>query len=374
MLEIGGKLVFSSGEMLRFAFSDMEDEIDPRRRRLLPESYMDRHGLTASALIQTIEKFKGLRTIVIGDLIVDDYIDCDPLGMSQEDPTLVVSPRGTRRFIGGAGIVAAHGQGLGAEVTYLSVTGDDDVADESEARINDYGVASVLLRDDTRPTTLKQRYRALGKTLLRVSHLRQHSIGRTLSDRLVQEVRARLPQTDLIVFSDFNYGCLPNSTVAAITALAREAGVLLTADSQVSSQIGDISRFENMALITPTELEARVAMNQSSENLVVLSEQLLRKTSSKHVILTLGADGVLIRADTDQHFTDRIAALNSEPRDVAGAGDSLFCTASLALTTGADIWAAGLLGSISAACQTSRLGNIPLTSTEVIRVIETGSL
>ena len=67
----------------------------------------------------------------------------------------MVSPRQTRRFFGGTGIVAAHGHGIGAQVTFLSVTGVDEVAREAEQRIADYGVFKALLQDETRPTILK---------------------------------------------------------------------------------------------------------------------------------------------------------------------------------------------------------------------------
>ena len=376
--DIGGKLVFSSGEMLRSSFLEMADEIDPRRIHFLPDAYMTRHGITPQKLVENIKKCRDLRVIVIGDLIVDDYIDCDPLGMSQEDPTIVVAPRQTSRFVGGAGIVAAHGQGLGAQVTLLSVTGLDDVAKEAERQMTNHGVLTVLLHDDTRPTTLKQRFRASGKTLLRVSNLLQHKISQELSNQLLAQVDHRLSETDLIVLSDFNYGCLPDELVVQIIQRARSAGVMIVADSQASSQIGDISRFQGVALITPTELEARLAVSKDAENLVVLGQQLLHKTECSNMIMTLGADGILISTQNDSTSenlsTDRISALNTKPQDVAGAGDSLFCVSSIALTSGSDIWTAALLGSIAAACQVSRVGNTPLRAAELIRVIENGVL
>ena len=374
MEDIGGKLVFSSGEMLRSSFSEMDDEVDPRLTPFLPDAYMARHKLTSSKLVDIIQRFQGLRVLVIGDLIVDDYIDCDPLGMSQEDPTLVVSPRQTNRFVGGAGIVAAHGQSLGAQVTFLSVTGADEVAKEANERLQSYGVTPVLLSDETRPTTLKQRFRASGKTLLRVSHLRQHSISTILSNQILTEVSQRLSETDLILFSDFNYGCLPDIAVNQIIKKAHHAGVPVGADSQSSSQIGNIARFKGLMLVTPTELEAQLSMGTRTENLLVLSEQILRKADCSNLIMTLGADGVLIRTGSDLLSTDRINALNPKPRDVAGAGDSLFCMAALALTTGANIWSASLLGSIAAACQVSKVGNTPLSALEVVRSIKMGAL
>ena len=374
MEDIGGKLVFSSGEMLRSSFSEMDDEVDPRLTPFLPDAYMARHKLTSSKLVDIIQRFQGLRVLVIGDLIVDDYIDCDPLGMSQEDPTLVVSPRQTNRFVGGAGIVAAHGQSLGAQVTFLSVTGADEVAKEANERLQSYGVTPVLLSDETRPTTLKQRFRASGKTLLRVSHLRQHSISTILSNQILTEVSQRISETDLILFSDFNYGCLPDTAVNQIIKKAHHAGVPVGADSQSSSQIGNIARFKGLMLVTPTELEAQLSMGTRTENLLVLSEQILRKADCSNLIMTLGADGVLIRTGSDLLSTDRINALNPKPRDVAGAGDSLFCMAALALTTGANIWSASLLGSIAAACQVSKVGNTPLSAVEVVRSIKMGAL
>jgi rfaE bifunctional protein kinase chain/domain len=359
--EIGSKLVFSSGEMLRPTSSEMEDEIDPRKPRFLPDGFMARHDITIPKLLRTMDQFQALHVMVIGDLIVDDYIECDPIGMSQEDPTLVVSPRDTQRFVGGAGIVAAHGRGLGAQVTLVSVTGTDEIAREISEKLANFGVSTILLKDETRPTTLKQRFRASGKTLLRVSHLRQHSISRELVDKMLSEVSDKLSETDLILFSDFSYGCLPD---------------YLVSDSQVSSQIGDISRFHGVSLITPTELEARLAVNKDAENLSLLTEKLLKKVECENIILTLGSDGVLIRAGNDPASgslsTDRIHALNSEPKDVAGAGDSLFAMASLALAVGEDIWTAGLLGSVAAACQVSRVGNKPLRAAEIKQILSTG--
>src|SRR5262249_52044316 len=149
-------------------------------------------------------KFSGMRVIVVGDLIVDEYVTCDPLGMSQEDPTIVVTPIKQDRFVGGAGIVAAHARGLGADVSYFGVIGADATADFAQETLDRFRVKARLFTDESRPTTLKTRYRANGKTLLRVSHLRQHDISRELADALCKEVTHAAAQCDLVIFSDFN--------------------------------------------------------------------------------------------------------------------------------------------------------------------------
>src|SRR5262249_26764955 len=156
-------------------------------------------------------------------------------GMSQEDPTVVVTPLRSDRFVGGAGIVAAHARGLGAGVSYLYVAGNDECCRYAEGMLGHYGVKGECVVDESRPTTLKQRYRAQGKTLLRVSHLKQHDIPHEVADALIEKATKALDGANLLMFSDFNYGCLPQFLVDAITAFCRKRGIMMVADSQSSS-------------------------------------------------------------------------------------------------------------------------------------------
>ena len=112
----GGKLLFSSGETV-FSSLDLirkEFKVLDARSIKLPVEYLTRHNIELARLVDLLHKFEQLKVCVVGDLIIDEYITCQPLGMSQEDPTIVVTPIDVVRFIGGAGIVAAHAAGLGA--------------------------------------------------------------------------------------------------------------------------------------------------------------------------------------------------------------------------------------------------------------------
>ncbi|MGZ5929377.1 MAG: PfkB family carbohydrate kinase [Rhizomicrobium sp.] len=371
--EYGGRLLFSSGEV---AFSSL----DLMRREfsefnvssiMKPMDFPRRHNFGFNEVKSILAKIPGMRVLVIGDLIVDEYIACDALGMSQEDPTIVVTPVLREVFVGGAGIVAGHAAGLGAEVSLFSVAGCDATADTAEERLHTHRVRSMILKDESRPTTLKQRFRTANKTLLRVSHLKQHGIDVDLQREMLQSVRDALSKTDLVVFSDFNYGCLPSAFVEAVSELCRQAKVPMVADSQSSSQIGDISRFQGMLLIKPTEREARLAMRDFDSGLVILAEAIRKKAKASNVILTLGAEGLLVHAsDGGEVFTDRLPAFNTAPKDPAGAGDSFFVSASLALTVDASVWCSAYLGSIAAACQVGRIGNIPITTSDIIQELE----
>lgn len=364
----GGRLIFTSGDVSFSSLGLLRGELEDARslHMLKPTGYLERHGIEVSHLRQSLERISGLRVTVIGDLIVDSYVNCEPVGMSQEDPTIVVTPIDEVKFIGGAGIVAAHAKGLGAEVRYFGVVGHDDHARFAKDFFANVGVDAHLLPDHTRPTTEKKRFRAHGKTLLRVNSLRQHSIDNDLIHSFIVKLEGVLDKTDLLLFSDFNYGCLPQSLVDVLVHLAQAKNVMMAADSQASSQYADISRFKHMSLVTPTERECRLAVRDFEAGLVVVTEKLQEIGCARNVVVTLGGDGLIVRGDSaGEYVTDRLPSFNRNPVDVAGAGDSLFTTAALSLCAGADIWQSMYLGSIAAGCQVSRVGNTPLNPNEI---------
>lgn len=369
--KFGGKLLFSSGETF-FSSIDLlnkEEKSEKKSITRLPNDYLSRHSFDKKRLKFILDNFNKIRVCVIGDLIIDEYINCQPLGMSQEDPTIVVTPIDSKKFIGGAGIVAAHAAGLGSKVEFISVAGNDISRKFAVDNLKKFNVEAEIFIDKNRPTTLKQRYRSRGKSMLRVSYLHQDAISVELQKKILARVKKIINQIDLLVFSDFNYGCLPQTLIDEIIQLAKNNNIMTSADCQSSSQIGDISKFKGMNLITPTEREARISTRNHEDGLVVLADKLRQLASAENIILKMGEEGVLIHINKDETtklFTDRIPALNSNPVDVAGAGDSLLITSSMSLACGANIWESSLLGSIAASIQVGRIGNTPLQLTELI--------
>ena len=376
VLEVyGGRLIFSSGETVFSSIDLLRSEFLQSKSGVieLPTDYMKRHSISIERLLSLINSFSRLKVCVIGDLLVDEYITCEALGMSQEEPTLVVTPLDTTRFLGGAGIVAAHAAGLGASALFISVAGNDMHSTFARGALDQAGVTSHLLIDDSRPTPHKQRYRSKGKSLLRVNHLHQRSISVALQAQLQKQFELIVPGIDLLVFSDFNYGCLPQALVHSLIGVANSQKVRLAADSQSSSQVGDISRFRGMDLITPTEREARISTRNHEEGIVVMAEQLRKQALANNILIKLGEEGVLVHAgETDPHFglDDRISALNSAPKDSSGAGDSMLISSAMTLASGGNIWEAACVGSLAAAIQVGRMGNIPLSAHELLQEIK----
>lgn len=374
LLDSNSKLIFGSGETINANYLHRQTVTSHFvTHSYLPMAYCSRHNITAQSLLAIVEKFSDLSVAVLGDVIIDEYIDCQPVGMSREDPTLVVSPLSSQRFVGAAGVVAAHAKGLGAHVDFYSVVGDDELADFAEQDLAKSGVNACLIRDASRPTTTKTRYRASNKTLLRVNNYRQHDIYPSIREQLQQQIAPKLADYDLIIFSDFNYGVLCNGFLAQLIADAQSKNVPMVADSQSSSQVGDLAKFNGMMLLTPTEHEARLTLKNTKDGLIQVSEQLGNHLQAKNVFITLGEEGMLMRSYNGKMSwwdTDELPALNRNPSDVAGAGDALLTASSLALAVGADLWSTGLLGALAAAVQVSRVGNVPIQQQEVIASIQ----
>jgi bifunctional ADP-heptose synthase (sugar kinase/adenylyltransferase) len=116
-------------------------------------------------------------------------------------------------------------------------------------------------------------------------------------------VKAALSKSDLVIFSDFNYGCLRQFLVDEISDACMQKNILMVADSQSSSQVGDVSRFKNMLLLTPTEREARLAVRDFNSGLVVLAEKLREQAFAKNIILKLGAEGMIAHASSLKNET-----------------------------------------------------------------------
>ncbi len=372
----GGRLIFSSGEVNITGFSKSETPENSAIKTISkPQGFMQRHNFNSISLQAILERFESLNVCVLGDIIVDQYVTCQAVGMSREDPTIVVRPAGSEFYLGGAGIVSAHASGLGAQVHFLSVSGDDEAGKFSADKLKEYGVNARVFLDDSRPTTQKKRYRANGKTMLRVNEYSDHPISQKLQSQILDHIQNIIHDLDVIIFSDFSYGVLPQKMVDAITELANGHGVILAADSQTSSQTGNITRFKNVSLVTPTEHEARTATKNYVDGLVKLSDAMRKMTDARNVVITLSEEGIFVSGASVQNgikfdiINDRLHAFQSSAVDPAGAGDALLVTSSMCLAAGSTIWEAMYMGSLASAIQVSRVGNLPLQHKELNEVL-----
>lgn len=367
----GGKILFSSGESNLTSFDLIEEEINIKKSDLIfPKIYIENHNIKFLKIENIISRFSKLKLLVIGDIIVDEYIEALPVGMSHEDPALVISPQSKKNYIGGAGIVAAHGSKLGANVKFISMVGKDQPGKYAKQVLTKYGVNSFLFEDENRQTSVKQRYKSENKTLIRINHLQELSINIKLQDKIIKQFRKIIKDVDAVIFSDFSYGLLTNRLIDSCISEAKKRNIFISADSQSSSQVGDIGKFRKVDLITPTEREARLSLKNNEDGLITLSDKIQKTTKAKQVILKLNQQGILINSyKNKQTSTSRLEALNSKPVDVAGAGDSMLVATTLAMCSGGNVYEASYIGSMAAAMQVNQTGNIPLKQKSLLSEI-----
>ena len=371
--KIGSKLIFSSGtanlssaDLLRREFSS-----NYMTQIKSDDDYLRRYKINKDKIKKTINSFKGLKVMILGDTIIDEYQACESLGMSREDTSIAVKPIEKKKFLGGAAILAAHASSLGAKTKFISVIGDDGQYKFIKNNLEKQGVFINLIKDKSRITTKKVRFRSGNTTLLRFNEFDQSPLPNFIENKIIKLIKKDIDKIDLLILSDFSYGVITKKLVETINELKiKNKNLIITGDSQSSSQIGDITKFSNLDLVSPTEYEIRLGLKDFSSGLVELGLQAIKKNIAKNIVITLNKEGVLIQQGKEKFSTDKISALSNIVRDPAGAGDCFLCACSMSFALNKDLWISSYIGSLAAAIQIQRVGNIPIKKSEILNSLK----
>ena len=371
--KIGSKLIFSSGTANLSSADLLKKEFSSSYMTQInaDSDYLKRYKIKNDKIKNTVNSFKGLKVIVVGDTIIDEYQACESIGMSREDTSIAVKPIEKRRFLGGAAILAAHASSLGAKTKFISVIGDDGEHKFLKKNLEKEGVFTNLIKDKSRITTKKVRFRSGNTTLLRFNEFDQSPISNFIENKVLNLIKKEINKTDLIILSDFSYGVITKKLVDTINKFkTKNKKLIIVGDSQSSSQIGDITKFSNFDLTTPTEYEIRLGLRDFSSGLVELGLQAIKQNISKNVIITLNKEGVLIQQGKEKFSTDKIAALSNVVRDPAGAGDCFLCACSMSFALNKNLWISSYIGSLAAAIQIQKIGNLPIKKNEILNSLK----
>lgn len=367
--EIGSEVEFHAGDtnysVSELDTNNLDSEAQKRERQIL--QVCKNQDISIRRIIDETKKFNEASLLVVGDTIIDQYIACDAVGMSAEAPVIVLKELEQKMFLGGAGIVAAHIKSFGAKCHYISAVGDDDLAKKAAFFLDEFGVTHDLIKDDSRPTTFKTRYMVEHQKMFRVSKLKEHALAEDLETQVIEKIAKAAPHVDGILVSDFVYGVITPKVLSEIKRVSEKHGLLLFGDLQCSSQVGNILKFEKFDLICPTEREARISLGNKDDGVEFVANTILDKTGCKNLILKLGAEGFITYGDRPKKLTNRehFPALNPNPLDVAGAGDSLIAAVAVCLCSKLPIMEASLMGTLVAANTVSFVGNRPVKSHEI---------
>ena len=278
---------------------------------------------------EILARFRTLRVLVVGDVMLDHYVWGDVSRISPEAPVPVVRVTREEERLGGAANVALNVKTLGAQATLLTVVGDDEPARKLRGLLEMHGVDALLGSDPQLYTIVKLRVIGRAQQLLRVDFENQpdHEV---LAGMLSDYERA-LPQHDVVLFSDYGKGGLTH--IPRMIELARDAGKPVLIDPKGS----DYSRYAGATVITPNRTElAQVIGTWNSEAQLHERAQALREVHHlEGLLLTRSEDGMsLFDADSRDAGHTHVPAQAREVFDVTGAGDTVIATLAAMLACG----------------------------------------
>jgi len=318
-------------------------------------------------LYKVIDNFKNCSVLVVGDIILDEYIWGKAERLSPEAPVPVLEVDKYDYILGGAANVANNIKSLGGKVSLAGVIGNDLQGEKLREILSSNDIDnSCLINDFHRPTTVKTRLLAHNRQqLVRFDREVKTLIPRETEVKLIQKIVDCAPAVDLILVSDYAKGVLTETFLKKIISLAKEMNKPVLIDPKGL----DFTKYCGATLITPNRLEAAQATKSARDSAPVeLARKIRQQMNVEHVLVTLGEEGILISSE-DKIKT--IPAVTSEVYDVTGAGDSLISGISLSLiATEGDLEASVIIGNYAAGVAVRKIGTTAVTPEELKNIIE----
>ncbi len=317
--------------------------------------------------ISLIDRLAEARVLVAGDVLLDRFVDGRVTRISREAPVPVLRYKGERSLMGGACNVAANVLATGGSVTLAGLTGADAAADELAALCAAFPrLSTSLVRDPSRPTTVKTRYLSGWQQLLCIDTENATPAAPAVRARLLEAATAALPDHDVLVISDYGRGALDEIGIRTLIDAAREGERMVIVDPRHT----DARVFAGASLITPNldEMHAFTGIHVSDDaSAEAACRQVLEKADIEAVLLTRGAGGMtLVQRDTPPLH---VAAETHEVFDVTGAGDTVVATIASAMAAGASLADAVRLANTAAGIVVAKPGTATVHPQELRQAI-----
>ncbi len=331
------------------------------------DNFSDRLSNASSRLIELIHKFDRAKVLVVGDLTLDEFLTGQVERISREAPVLIIRHEGTKQVPGGGANAIYNLAKLGAKVIAVGIIGNDDRGQAIKTIFTEAGInTSGIFVDSDRPTVTKTRISAharqsVTQQIVRIDRKSDVPISPALQQQIAEFITANIDKVDAIVCSDYGEGVMTKMVIAA--ALKHN---LVIVDAQK-----DLHRYQSATIFTPNLPEAELAVGYgiSEANLKTASQDLLKLTNAKQILITRGEDGMSLsgKDGTELH----IPAFNrTQVFDVTGAGDTVVAALTSALANGSSFWEAAVLGNLAASIVVRQFGTTTTNPTEMLTALE----
>jgi D-beta-D-heptose 7-phosphate kinase/D-beta-D-heptose 1-phosphate adenosyltransferase len=310
------------------------------------------------SLQSILARFARQRILVVGDVMLDEYIWGAVRRISPEAPVPIVELQKRSDVPGGAANAAANVLGLGGVVHLMGLVGGDEAGQRLRKTLAAQGIdLRGLLTAENRPTTTKTRIIAHNQHVVRVDHEYREPVPPVLEEQLLGLIDVLLPQVDACILSDYAKGLVSHTVARHVIQQATALGKPIVVDPKGS----DYSRFHGATLVKPNQHEAGVFLRRqldSPEDVSAAGRQLLAYLGSAAVLITHGAAGMTLFEEGNSPV--HIPAQAREVYDVTGAGDTVAGTLAMALPAGASLEQAARLASQAAGIIVGRVGTTPV--------------
>jgi rfaE bifunctional protein kinase chain/domain len=317
-------------------------------------------------LVRWIDEFPRVRLLVVGDLVLDEYVWGEVERVSPEAPVPVVHVRDETVLLGGAANVARNVVALGGSVECCSAVGDDAAGRRLIDMLKDLGVSPEgIALVPGRPTTRKTRVVARSQQIVRFDRETAEPLPRSAGHRLLERLSAALPRVAGVLCEDYGKGVLSRRVAAAAMRRCLAAGVPVVVDPKV-----DLVPWRGAALLKPNLREAESLSGvpiRNRDDLTRAAARLRRKIGGGALVVTRGADGMSV-FDSEGPGVD-VPAAAREVFDVQGAGDTAIAALALSLRAGASLVEAAVIANAASAVVVGKIGTATSSADELKAVL-----
>ncbi len=313
-----------------------------------------------------VDRLHGRRLVVLGDVMLDEYVFGTVSRISPEAPVPVVDVDFEQHTFapGGATNVAHNLRVLGAEVAILGVVGEDAYAGRLRDHLDGLGVdTSGLVVDPSRPTTLKTRIIAHNQQVVRVDRERRAPLSPAVASDILARIEAHLAAgAEGVLISDYDKGVASGELTARVVERVRARGLSVTANPKPAN----LERFRGATAITLNQAEAEAAVGRrlpDAEAVRVAGDALRAHLELDALLVTRGSHGMVLIEGGG--VCRHIPAAPVDVYDVVGAGDTAFSTLTLALVAGGSLEEAAMLANLAAGAVVRKVGTAVVTPEEL---------
>jgi D-beta-D-heptose 7-phosphate kinase/D-beta-D-heptose 1-phosphate adenosyltransferase len=300
--------------------------------------------------------------LVIGDLMIDHYLWGDTNRISPEAPVQVVDIQKETSVLGGAGNVVNNLVSLGAEVTVMSVLGDDSVAVELQDMLEVLKVKHFLILDENRKTTKKSRIIASHQQVVRYDQESKHDIDKECEQTLVIKMLEIIHHFDLVLVSDYGKGVITDDLSSKIMFVASGSDLKVIVDPKGNNY----SKYRGAYTLTPNKSEAQIACDiqiDTDEDLMEALKRLRFEASLELSLITLSEDGIAVLDSKNNLLKNPTVA--REVYDVTGAGDTVLASLGYCFAKNMDLTSTLEFANLAAGVVVGKLGSATASLEEI---------